>query len=445
MSRRFALALALVTLAPAALANGRFPTAQMVQLSTGAHPARIVLRTTFGVLLGEDDGRRWSWMCEDAFNYGRPDVWDPPVAMGSPGADGVPLLLGIPTGLRRTVDNCQPTIVSEVGTDYTADISATEDGRTVHWVGSFQEAGSTSLVNRVRASSDGGRTFRTVYEGARGVLFLTMEAAPSDPQRVYLTAHGESPSRDLLYRSDDGAATLREMTLDLQGGTEGWISGIDPSNRDVLYVRSFADDPREREPGATRLLRSTDGGMTFTEVVRTQGVMRGFAVSGDGRTIWVGGPEDGLLRSEAGGAFERVSGVQVQCLRWHAGALYVCGNHVIDGFNLARSEDGGRTMVPLVDFRTLSAPTGCATGTPVREMCLPTWTTVRSGFGVLPDAGVDAGSGRDGGMDAGTLAPPMEGGCTCNVGARDGRARGGSGWLAGLMVGMVAWWRRRRG
>lgn len=207
----------------------------------------------------------------------------------------------------------------------------------------------------------------------------------------------------------------------------------------MLYVRSFADDPREREPGATRLLRSTDGGMTFTEVVRTQGVMRGFAVSGDGRTLWVGGPEDGLLRSVEGGAFERVSGVQVQCLRWHAGALYVCGNHVVDGFNLARSEDGGRTMVPLVDFRTLSAPTGCANGTAVRDACLPTWSSVRSGFGVLPDAG----SGRDGGMDAGAAAPPRADGGGCSVGAREGWARGGTGWLAGLMLGMAAWWRRR--
>lgn len=443
MSRRFAVALALVTLPTAALANGRFPTAQMVQLSTGPHPARIVLRTTFGVLLGEDDGRRWSWMCEDAFNYGRPDVWDPPVALGSPGADGVPLLLGIPTGLRRTTDNCQPSAVGEVGGDYTADISATEDGRTVHWVGSFQEAGSTALVNRVRASSDGGRTFRTVYEGARGVLFLTMEAAPSNPRRVYLTARGENPPRDLLYRSDDGGETLREMPLDLQGGSEGWISGVDPTNADVLYLRSFEDNPRGREPGATRLLRSTDGGVSFTEVTRTTGPMRGFAVSGDGRTLWVGGPDDGLLRSVDGGAFERVSGAQVQCLRWHAGALYVCGNHVIDGFNLARSEDGGRTMVPLVDFRSLSAPTGCATGTPVRDQCLPTWTNVRMGFGALPDAGADAGSGRDGGMDGGAVTPPIVDDRGCAVSAAGGRTRG-SGWLAALVLGLLGLRRRRR-
>lgn len=424
--RRRGLGLAVTLFASASLANGRFPTAQMVQLSAGQRPARIVLRTTFGVLLGEDDGRRWSWMCEDAFGYGRPDVWDPPVALGSPGPDGVPLLLGTPGGLRRTTDACGSSAVPEVGTDYTADLSATGDGRTVHWVGSFLDPSTRGLVNRVRASDDGGRTFRTVYQGAPGVLFLTMEAAPSNPRRVYLTARAENPTRDLLYRSDDGAMTLTESPLDLQGGAEGWLSAVDPRDPDVVYVRSFADDPlRARDPGATLLLRSSDGGARFTEIARTTGAMRGFALSGDGRTVWVGGPDDGLLRSVDGGAFERVSGVQVQCLRWHAGALYVCGNHVVDGFNLARSDDGGRTMVPLVDFRRLGAPSGCAAGTAVRDVCAPSWPTVQSGFGSLPDAGAAMDSGT---ADSGMVAITEPGGCS--VGAR----RGGGGWWAALLA-----------
>jgi hypothetical protein len=408
----------------------------MVQLSAGAHPARMVLRTTFGVLVGEDDGRRWSWMCEDAFNYGRPDVWDPPVAFGAPGADGVPLLLGVPTGLRRTFDACGSGAVPEVGGDYTADLSATEDGRTVHWVGSFLDPTTRGLVNRVRRSDDGGRSFRTLYEGAAGVLFLTLEAAPSNPRRVYLTARAESPARDLLYRSDDGAMTLTESPLDLRGGVEGWVSGVDPNDPDVVYVRSFAQLQSSRDPGATLLLRSSDGGAHFTELTRTTGPMRGFALSGDGRTVWVGGPDDGLLRAVDGGAFARVSGVQVQCLRWHADSLYVCGNHAVDGFNLARSDDGGRTMVALVDFRTLGAPTGCAVGTAVRDQCAPTWPTVRAGFGELPDAGaaMDAGPPRD----AGVMMTAGDGG-GCAVGRR---TRGG--WWV-LLVGVgVAMGRRGR-
>jgi hypothetical protein len=436
------LSFAALTAATGALGNGRFPTAQMVQLSTGPQPARIVLRTTFGVLVGEDDGRRWSWMCEDAFDYGRANVWDPPVALGSPGADGVPLLLGTPTGLRRAAGACGSTAVPEVGSDYTADLSATEDGRTVHWVGTFVDAATRALVNRVRASDDGGRSFRTVFEGLPGVLFLTMEAAPSRPRRVYLTARAEGPARDLLYRSDDGATTLTELPLDLRGGAEGWLSAVDPTDPDVVYVRSFAANPlQSREPGATLLLRSTDGGARFGELTRTAGPMRGFALSGDGRTVWVGGPDDGLLRSVDGGPFERVSGVQVQCLRWHAGSLYVCGNHVVDGFNLARSDDGGRTMVPLVDFRRLGPPAGCAAGTTVRDQCAPTWATVQSGFGALPDAGLDAGA--DAGTDAGAAAPPTVDAGGCAVDARGGRARGGGWWAAAGAAAAWWWWRRR--
>ncbi|MBK6535850.1 MAG: hypothetical protein IPF99_41865 [Deltaproteobacteria bacterium] len=125
----------------------------------------------------------------------------------------------------------------------------------------------------------------------------------------------------------------------------------------------------------------------------------------------------------------------MQCLRWHAGALYVCGNHVVDGFNLARSDDGGRTMVPLVDFRRLGPPAGCAAGTAVREVCAPTWPTVQSGFGALPDAGAAMDSGtRDAG---GTSVATGPGGCA--AGARGGRA---SGW--GLAAGLAAAALRRR-
>jgi hypothetical protein len=204
----------------------------------------------------------------------------------------------------------------------------------------------------------------------------------------------------------------------------------------VVHVRSFVVDPlRAQGLGATLLLRSADGGAHFTEVTRTVGAMRGFALSGDGRTVWVGGPEDGLLRSVGGGPFERVSGVQVQCLRWHAGSLYVCGNHVVDGFNLARSGDDGRTMVPLVDFRTLGAPTGCASGTAVREVCAPNWPTVRDGFGSLPDAGVGLDAGAAG--DGGAMEPPEESGCA--VGALGQRATGGR--MMGLALLLFA---RRR-
>ncbi len=439
--RSLALGLALLTAATGTLANGRFPTAQMVQVSAGARPARMVLRTTFGVLIGEDEGRRWSWMCEGALDYANSAVWDPPVAFGAPGKDGIPpLMLGVPTGLRRTADVCSSAAVPEVGTDFTADVSATEDGRTVHWVGSYRDPLTSGLVNRVRASIDGGRSFRTVYDGAPGVLFLTLEAAPSNPRRVYLTARAANPARDLLYRSDDGGSTLVESPLDLQGGAEGWLSAVDPTDPDVVYLRSFVDDPRRPgELGATLLLRSSDGGAHFTELTRTVGAMRGFALSGDGRTVWVGGPEDGLLRSVAGGPFERVSGVQVQCLRWHAGALYVCGNHVIDGFNLARSDDDGRTVVPLVDFRTLGPPTACPAGTAVRDVCAPTWSTVRSGFGSLPDAGagLDGGTARDG-----TVGPMEDSGCAVGARGRLG-GHGPGGWSIGsaLVLGVV---RRRR-
>lgn len=439
--RTLPVVLAALALSAPARANGRFPTAQMVQVSDGAHPARMVLRTTFGLLVGSDDGARWGWMCEAALGYGS-QIWDPPVALGSAGADGIPLLVGVPTGLQRATDACGTRAVADVGSDYTADISATPDGATVHWVGSFRDAARNALVNRLRVSSDGGRSFRTVFEGLADVLVLTLEAAPSHPDRVYLSAHGDNPTRDAVYRSDDGGRTFTAFPMDLGGASQAWISGVDPLHPDTLYVRAFGGDPTlQQEPSATRLLRSTDGGATFTEIARTAGVMRGFAVSDDGRTLWIGGPDDGLLRSVDGGAFLPVRRSSVQCLRAHAGWLYVCGDHAVDGFDLARSSDGGDTLVPLVDFPRLAAPSGCAAGTVVHDQCAPTWPTVLATFGSDADAGPlpDAGTRTDAGLDAGMPSTPGGGGGGCNTGRSHGGA--GASVLAAMLLAMS---RRRR-
>ncbi|MBK6535851.1 MAG: hypothetical protein IPF99_41870 [Deltaproteobacteria bacterium] len=94
----------------------------------------MVLRTTFGVLLGEDDGRRWSWMWEDAFGYGRPDVWDRRWP-SAPGARRRPAAAGASRAGCAAPDACGSTAVPEVGGDYTADLSATGTG-ALHRVGS---------------------------------------------------------------------------------------------------------------------------------------------------------------------------------------------------------------------------------------------------------------------------------------------------------------------
>lgn len=443
MSRPRARSIAPIALALAfaaareARGNGRFPAAQMVQVGPGADATTVVVRTTFGLLRSNDGGARWSWHCEDMFGYGGQSNWDPPFAI-TRGDDGIALMVGLPAGLARALDHCANTRNADVGMTFTADVTSTADGRSLYWVGA-----NGVDANRVFFSSDGGRTFSPRGTAPDGVLILTVEAAPTDPERVYFTGITTTATPvDYFFRSDDGGRTLRRIDLDLRGARTAWISAVDPTDRDTVYVRAVVDDPDAGDPilgSPTVLLRTRDGGASFDEVTRTRGPMLGFALSGDGRTVWTGGPheDDRLRRSVDGGPFERVSSAQSLCLRWHAGALYVCGNHLSEGYSLARSTDDGRTLTPLLRFSELSAPSGCARGTPGADLCAPRWPIVARFF-ASPDAGLDAGSD-----DAAVLAPPSNHeGCRCTAAGKNHGAPRAWGWIA-LAAACVSARRRR--
>src|SRR5262249_13829830 len=46
----------------------RYPSANQMVLRPG-NPNRLLVRTTFGLLLSNDAGKTWDWVCEGAFGY----------------------------------------------------------------------------------------------------------------------------------------------------------------------------------------------------------------------------------------------------------------------------------------------------------------------------------------------------------------------------------------
>jgi photosystem II stability/assembly factor-like uncharacterized protein len=137
-------------------------------------------------------------------------------------------------------------------------------------------------------STDGGATWKRLEGGlptpAQGVGRIAVAVAPSDPARVYAIV--DANEKDGLYRSDDAGATWM-----LANGTERVAErgddlatvGVDPRNRDVVYVTN------------TSTYKSTDGGKTFD-------AWRGAPGGDDYHSIWIepSDPNEILLGSDQG-------------------------------------------------------------------------------------------------------------------------------------------------
>lgn len=432
------LASVLALIAPAeSLANGRFPAAQLVQLSPDGQS--IALRLTFGFALSEDGGRSFSWICEDLLEYGA-GVFDPAFTFDQSRR----LYVGAPNGLARVLaDRCAHDRVQSLEREFVIDLDRSADGRTVLAITS---SGAEMAVNRVWRSNDGGETFAPLGAGfGPETLFETVELARSNPQRVYATAVRNSPRRVLFFRSDDGGATLSERSLDAFDIDDAYVAGVDQRDADVVYVRGRlrGSSALDAGPGAspTLLLRTTDGGATFREIARSTGAMNGFALADDG-TLWYGSthPDDGLRRSTDGGqTFERVNHTRVTGLRHHNGTLWVAANWVIDPFALGRSEDGGRTITPVLrTFCDLRGAPPCPPSSDVSALCGARWNILRTTTLACPpaplsDGAVEPAPSSDAAIETAAPSP------TCRCAIPGGRAapdglRGLAPWLVLLSL-----------
>ncbi|MBI5515959.1 MAG: hypothetical protein HY909_19410 [Deltaproteobacteria bacterium] len=398
----------MVGLLPAgAEANGRFPSAQQVLVGPGRSALTLVVRATFGLVVSDDGGRSFQFLCEDVFEY--PDGYDPPLGLGAEGG----VLVGVPTGLLGTTGRCAPRRRPELDGYGVVDLTQDGSGRRVYASLLTRDAMPSARVAR---SDDGGERFVPGPQVFPGVRFDTVDVAPSEPDRVYAAGTDEAGSLG-VWRSEDGGQRWARTAARFGGAAQLFLAGVDPSRPAVVYARAVLAEGTADGGGplATALLRSTDGGESFRELVRTHGPMRGFALAGDGR-LWVGGPDarDGLLRSDDDGVgFRRVAPLPVQCLRWHAGALYVCDAFRPRGALLHRWVDGEASASVLVRYDQVTGPPRCAASTPVGALCDARWAGLQRLFAATPqDAAV---------TDAGPPAPPRPpSDCGCGAGAGRG-------------------------
>lgn len=349
-----ALVAALLCLAStAALANGRLPGATGLAINP-SDDTELLLGLTYGLALSRDRGASWSWMCEQQIEGNGGDV-DPAMVMTG---DGTLVVLSLTNGgvLVSRDDGCSferamGPLQGQRGVDLTLDLS--QPGRVLALMSTIvdiPDAGPLRFRNFVAHSFDHGRNWEVLAELPDDMWVETIEVAPSDPNRIYVsgTASAE-PLRGIVQRSDDGGVSWSRSTVELPRGSGSlFVSGIHPTDPDRVWFRV---------PGRgdiygvlpCRLWLSMDGGTTFDSVGETKGGMFGFAVSPDGDRVAYGGPLDGLFLapSDASATPSKLSNLRVQCLRWNSSGLFACASEPTDPYSLGYAAEPTQAFVPL--------------------------------------------------------------------------------------------------
>jgi photosystem II stability/assembly factor-like uncharacterized protein len=170
-------------------------------------------------------------------------------------------------------------------------------------------------------TTDGGTTWQPTTDGRIGTASIgAVEVCQSNPDVLYMGTgetqlRGNVQSGDGVYKSTDAGKTWSHVGL-REARNIGRVR-VHPTNCDVAYAAAFG---HFSEPNAERgIYRTTDGGQTWTQVLKRDEKTGGVDISIDPqnpdivyaalweawRNQWAlssGGPGSGLFRSNDGGA-----------------------------------------------------------------------------------------------------------------------------------------------
>jgi hypothetical protein len=443
-----------------AAANGRFPRAQRL-LEHPRDPEQLLLSATFGLLVTRDFGASWHHVCEAAFGVTDLSV-DAQLAFTESGT----LLAALYSSVTRaSSDTCDfPKKLGFNNRETIADftLSVSRRGRAVAALIRLQDDGS--FVNQLYVSDDDGETWDELGEPLPESLslVLTVDVAPSDDQRLYVSGVAMDGG-GVLLRSDDGGLTFRDFALptDVENGETAYIAAVDPEDPDALYVRTDLwsyDAAGLTARAGDALLYSADGGASFEELLRASGKLYGFSLSPDGSELVLGYGDPleaafgrAVVASELGiyraatetHSFEHIFVGAVGCLTWSERGLYVCTHEADTGFSLGFSPrvdfdlSSPVTLEPLLRLRDVLGPLECA-ASQTAAACPNYWYAVcaswgrddceqasiagapqgASGGGGAAGESTSAAGGTDHESGGGNGASRAQGGCDCRGAAR---------------------------
>ena len=263
---------------------------------------------------------------------------------------------------------------SVFGTGSVGAIALSDSDPNTIYVGMGESAirGNVSHGDGVYKSNDAGKTWKKVgLEDSRQISRIRVH--PKNPEIVYVAAQGHvwGPNQQRgIFRSKDGGKTWEKVLFrsDKAGACD---LVIDPGNPNVLYAGLWEvyRKPWTLESGGpgSGIFKSTDGGDTWTEITRNQGLPRatigivGLAVSPvNSDRVWaiVEAEDGGVFRSDNGGrTWTKIN--EERRLRqraWYYTRIYAdtksADTVYVLNTGFYKSNDGGRT------YTTISVPHG---------------------------------------------------------------------------------------
>ncbi|MBK7858572.1 MAG: hypothetical protein IPJ65_08105 [Archangiaceae bacterium] len=410
------------------LAHGAYPLAYQLQETPG-HPQQLVAGTTFGLLLSDDDGQRWRWVCEEAVGYGtnlNPTWWVSSTGTLR-GASFKGLFSSTDKGCTWSSapefadlpDGGQGTGVADLYGDATA---------------LFAVTGKYGVTNKVWRSTDEGGTWAELAVKSDSEFYTTVRTAPSRPQRVYVAAWWFKPSpTEALYVSDNGgdtferidvSAKLPQVGVGLDGGRglargSFYVYAVDPREPDILYAGLQQDD----DPRHSFVLRSGDRGQSWAVVLDLADQLNGVVLAPNPMNLWAATSGNLYFSNDVGDAYSRfVPPTRQTCVSRFDSRLYMCGWFEVDGFAVARMSLPGAALEPVLTWPRVVDVQQCGATSKITTLCKGFFPALQATFPVTSDGGLGGGSGAGGGAGgaggSGGGADPSPG-CRCSLGGAE--------------------------
>jgi hypothetical protein len=391
-----------------AWADGAFPDEFSIHFPVSV-PNRIIVGANFGMMISEDLGATWRYVCEPYVTEGSSD----PLAM----INVVYYQVGAADGE-----------VFEVATDFEMR-SSTDDGCTwtnaagaitaLHAVDMFPQPTDAHFVVAIGVDPSGaGSSLLASHDGALTFdppLFMTMslitsvEVSPSEAAgtgTIYATVVG--PGVATLLRSDDlGATWTNSYDLpELPNGVAqlARILAIDPEDASIVYLRLVG-------PPYDAVVVATDGGQVFQNALTIDNSSLTAFARGTDKTLYAGTGDGSLYvrpppsaQAPAPQFGPPMAGPHFRCLGERPGTsdLYACGNMFLDGFSVGVSTDRGVSFQKVMSLPNLQGTLTCPA---VQTACAAHWARLEAVF--------DAGTGTpDGGAPDGGTSAKTGGGCS---------------------------------